>query len=374
MASDATFLLQLGLCDVQGDDAPQQAPPCAGGVASQGLPSHEAAGGPRGPSPTAEGQAAAEAAWQANNNATPSHARRRSTLQVELRVLGLAEGDAAHGEALVAADCLARNMGREQAAYVVSARRQEKGIYGDKADVSSFAIRTGFRALDGVTHRRGTTSTGSRDVDSPWATSRLAQVLQFKAELMLPDEEAQAEADARAEGESFKLEGTRARVRSLADDPLHIIGKGEVVRPRGSWWPNQPAAVRKKTWPCELVGYVSEFKFSNGDKEEMYILSCQGFYYPMRASDVRHLLPQRLLPTGVETSTGRTFRSRRSPGATRSTRSAASAATRASTSTASRSRLAARTTGRSPRAASTRSASHGRRPSTRATAAASSMA
>jgi len=35
-----------------------------------------------------------------------------------------------HGEALVAADCLARNMGREQAAYVVSARRQEKGIYG----------------------------------------------------------------------------------------------------------------------------------------------------------------------------------------------------------------------------------------------------
>jgi len=279
-----------------------------------------------------------------------------------------------HGEALVAADCLARNMGREQAAYVVSARRQEKGIYGDKADVSSFAIRTGFRALDGVTHRRGTTSTGSRDVDSPWATSRLAQVLQFKAELMLPDEEAQAEADARAEGESFKLEGTRARVRSLADDPLHIIGKGEVVRPRGSWWPNQPAAVRKKTWPCELVGYVSEFTFSNGDKEEMYILSCQGFYYPMRASDVRHLLPQRLLPTGVETSTGRTFRSRRSPGATRSTRSAASAATRASTSTASRSRLAARTTGRSPRAASTRSASHGRRPSTRATAAASSMA
>ena len=42
MASDDTFLLQLGLCDVQGDDAPQQAPPCAGGVTPQGLPSHEA--------------------------------------------------------------------------------------------------------------------------------------------------------------------------------------------------------------------------------------------------------------------------------------------------------------------------------------------
>jgi len=57
-----------------------------------------------------------------------------------------------HGEALVAADCMERGKGRAQAAYIVTARREEQG----RSKVSEKAVRTAFRTLGGVTQRRGT--------------------------------------------------------------------------------------------------------------------------------------------------------------------------------------------------------------------------
>eukprot|EP00966_Prymnesium_polylepis_P325672 7381645-Prymnesium_polylepis.1 len=93
-----------------------------------------------------------------------------------------------HGEALVAADCLERGTGREQASYILSKRHAAKGIYGEaEAKVSAFAIRTAFKGLGGVTQKRGTTSTGSHDTDSPWAVSSLAQCTQFNEEIVVPE-------------------------------------------------------------------------------------------------------------------------------------------------------------------------------------------
>ena len=92
-----------------------------------------------------------------------------------------------HGEALVAADCIERGTGREQAAHIITARRKAKGVYSEKeAPVSAQAVRGAFKRLDGVTQKRGTTSTGSRDVESPWATSSLAQCEQFKSTIVVP--------------------------------------------------------------------------------------------------------------------------------------------------------------------------------------------
>ena len=78
-----------------------------------------------------------------------------------------------HGEALVAADCMERGKGRAQAAYIVTARREEQG----RSKVSEKAVRTAFRTLGGVTQRRGTDGTGSRDVESAWAQTSLAQAV-----------------------------------------------------------------------------------------------------------------------------------------------------------------------------------------------------
>lgn len=205
------------------------------------------------------------------------------------------------GEALVAAECLERGVGREQTAHVLTARRELKGL-GAEASVSSKAVRTGFNSLGGVTNRRGTTSTGSRDPTSAWAKSRFAQAEQFMRQVMPPEEPAAAGA------RRFSLVGTRAKVTSLSDDPLGVIGK-ESVSVRGSWWLNQSAAVKKAAWPCALVGYVASFKFSNGDVEPMYIIEekSQELCYPMRVSDVQVLLPKRLQSSGrsVHTDLGR---------------------------------------------------------------------
>ena len=167
--------------------------------------------------------------WHYNRDVAPIRTLLRRHLNDEPLVKPRAGRPAklTQGEALIGADCLESGKGRGQAAHQVSAWRQLQG----KSAVSEKAVRTGFKRLDGVTQRRGTDGTGSRDVESAWALASLAQAEQFTSQIVLPEEEeraaAEQEVEAAATGPWLKVEGRR--VRSLADDPWHVIGKSEYI-------------------------------------------------------------------------------------------------------------------------------------------------
>jgi hypothetical protein len=91
------------------------------------------------------------------------------------------------GESNVAADALAAGHSKEMVGFIISEWRTKQGRTGKDAQISKKAIFTAFRNMGGVTSKRGTTSTGSRDPDSAWAKSRLAQALQWKAQLVVPE-------------------------------------------------------------------------------------------------------------------------------------------------------------------------------------------
>ena len=101
------------------------------------------------------------------------------------------------------------------------------------------------------------------------------------------------------------MEGRSGRVRSLADDPLHVIGRKEHISVPYSWWrewwDQQPAKVRRKKMyeKCELVGYVASYTHGDGGVEPAYIIKCSGKWgcFAMRAPDAIRLLPARLQPT-----------------------------------------------------------------------------
>jgi len=205
------------------------------------------------------------------------------------------------GESLIGADSLERGTGREQAAYIVSARREQQG----KSAVSAKAVRTGLKSIGGITQKRGTQGTGSRDENSPWAQASLAEAEQFQVQIITPEEEeriaAEQAAAAAATGPLFKVDGCSRRVRSLADDPLRIIGRDESLDVPYSWWRNwwntQPAKLRQKSKreTCGLVGYVDSFTFGDGKTEPAYLLSAGEWgIYAMRTDDVIKLLPARL--------------------------------------------------------------------------------
>jgi hypothetical protein len=91
------------------------------------------------------------------------------------------------GESNVAADALAAGHSKEMVGFIISEWRTKQGRTGKDAQISKKAIFTAFRNMGGVTSKRGTTSTGSRDPESAWAKSRLAQALQWKAQLVVPE-------------------------------------------------------------------------------------------------------------------------------------------------------------------------------------------
>jgi len=195
-----------------------------------------------------------------------------------------------HGQQLIAADCLQRGTGQEQAAHILTAWREGKG----ETALTRKPVRTAIKKLDGVRMRRGTTCTGSRDPDSAWATSRAAQSEQWRAEIETPEETAAA----CEPGPTMLVahgNGTK-RVKTLAKDPLSLLGQGHVIRPLGSTWPGQSKADKKLRWDCKLCGYVADFSYVNKDQEAAYIIECQGHYYPMRVDDVIKLLPPALRP------------------------------------------------------------------------------
>ena len=197
-----------------------------------------------------------------------------------------------HGETQIVADALERGHGKEMAAFIVSAWRAKQG----KSSCGEKAVRTAFRNVGGITQKRGTTSTGSRDPESNWAKSRLAQAMQWKVQVVVPDA---SPASPAAPARSFKVEGPQGcmiSVVSMDDDPLSIIGRNECVKIQGTWWPGQPAKFQRKKWDCRLDGYTSEFKYANGDVEPAYIVEHLGYHYPMRETDVCQNLPDHLVP------------------------------------------------------------------------------
>lgn len=196
----------------------------------------------------------------------------------------------AYGQFLISADCLRRGTGQEQAAHTLTAWRESKGMPEEKAAVGRHCIRTAVEKLGGVCQRRGTTSTGNRDPESKWATSRDAQAQQWEGQVELPEDTAAL----LAPGPKLSVDGRRIQTR--AKDPLSLLGNGIVIKPLGSTWPNQSKADRKKRWPCELVGYVDEYTYVNGDVEAAYIIQCEGHRYPMRVDDVVKLLPAAVRP------------------------------------------------------------------------------
>ena len=90
--------------------------------------------------------------------------------------------------------------------------------------------------------------------------------------------------------------GLAQRVKTLAKDPLGLLGHGHVIKPLGSTWPGQSKADRKQRFDCELCGYVEGYTYVNKDEEAAYIVRCQGHNYPMRVDDVVQLLPPALRP------------------------------------------------------------------------------
>ena len=197
-----------------------------------------------------------------------------------------------YGARLIAADCLRSGTGQDQAAFIVTAWREKKGMSKEEAKVGRKAIKTGFDRLGGVVSRRGTTSTGSRDPESKWATSRCAQAEQWQAQVETPRKTAAWSAP----GPTMDVEGKQ--VETLANDPLSLLGKDIVIKVLGSTWPGQPKAVRKQHWPCKLVGYIDEYTYVNGDQEAAYVCEelSEGHCYAMRVDDVVKLLPPALRP------------------------------------------------------------------------------
>ena len=195
-----------------------------------------------------------------------------------------------HGQQLIAADCLRRGTGQEQAAHILTAWRESKGMSKKAAAVSRRAVQTAVVRLGGVRKRRGTTSTGSRDPESKWATSRDAQAKQWKEQIVTPEETAAASAP----GPSFRVDGKQ--VSTLAKDPLSLLGKGVIIKVLGSTWPGQSKADRKRRWDSKIVGYTEGYTYINGDEEAAYIIRCEGHCYPMRVDDIVKLLPPALRP------------------------------------------------------------------------------
>ena len=154
-----------------------------------------------------------------------------------------------YGQQKVVADCLRAGTGQEQAAFIVKAWRESKGMTEEESAVSRQAVKTAVVKLGGVLQRRGTTSTGSRDPESKWATSRDAQAKQWKGQVVTPEETAAASAP----GDTLTVEGRR--VKTLAIDPLKLLTLDAVIiKVLGSTWPNQSQGDRKKRWPCKLCG------------------------------------------------------------------------------------------------------------------------
>ena len=191
-----------------------------------------------------------------------------------------------YGQQLIAADCLRRGTGQEQAAHVITAWRETKGMSEEEAAVSRRVVQTAVVQLGGVHQRRGTTCTGSRDPGSKWATSRNAQAVQWHGQVETPEETAAASAP----GATLDVAGKR--VKTLAIDPLKLLTLAAVIKVLGSTWPGQSAADRKKRWPCTLRGYVDKYKYINGDIEAAYFIESEGHLYPMRVDDyIKHLTP-----------------------------------------------------------------------------------
>eukprot|EP00966_Prymnesium_polylepis_P036038 835963-Prymnesium_polylepis.1 len=156
-----------------------------------------------------------------------------------------------------------------------------------------------------VTQKRGTTSTGNRDVDSPWAVSGLAQCEQFTEQIVVPPRE-QPPPDPALR---FKVQGVHRAVTitSNSTDPLGLLSKDVLIHPFGSWWPGQPPALRKQQWPCLMVGFTELYEYPGREVAAAYIIRelSQNVCYPMRFEDVRKLVPKKLLPKEVGTTLGR---------------------------------------------------------------------
>ena len=75
-----------------------------------------------------------------------------------------------------------------------------------------------------MTQRRGTQSTGSRDTNSPWAVSRLAQSVQWDSQIEHPKPP--------ASGPTFKVEDKQ--VVCCVSDPLAVVGTDQIIKPKGS--------------------------------------------------------------------------------------------------------------------------------------------
>ena len=150
------------------------------------------------------------------------------------------------GEAFVVADCFARGLSEEQAAFQVSAWRRAKGTYdAADADVSRTAVNTAFAELGGITRARGTRPQGSHDKSSAWAKAWLAFAKQLKSQLQ-PDSLAQTRV--RRKGESKKAPAilgrcSRAHRTKLPLPPL----SGGPPRPR-------PDRVDRRESPADRGG------------------------------------------------------------------------------------------------------------------------
>ena len=91
-----------------------------------------------------------------------------------------------------------------------------------------------------------------------------------------------------AEKSTLRVGGRRVAVD--ASDDWNVLGSE--INVLGRWWTNSMSkADRKKAWPCKLVGFSRSYKWPEGDLLPTYFIESQGHLYPMRAADVKQLLP-----------------------------------------------------------------------------------
>ena len=73
---------------------------------------------------------------------------------------------------------------------------------------------------------------------------------------------------------NFEVEGPDGDVelRTLEDDPWHVIRKGIMIKPYTSWWDPNDKSTDRSGNDCELVGYVAEHTYTDRKKAAAYIL------------------------------------------------------------------------------------------------------
>eukprot|EP00966_Prymnesium_polylepis_P331101 7386676-Prymnesium_polylepis.1 len=136
---------------------------------------------------------------------------------------------------------------------LMNAERKAKG----QPLVDRKQIRDAEQRVEVWRRRRQKHKSGSADVDSDWAKASKALCIQLRGQFRA-GEAAAAARDAKP----FTLQVGNERVKCTAADPWSVITR--TINVLGAWWTHAAMSQKdkKRSWPCELVGYAAAYNWS----------------------------------------------------------------------------------------------------------------